>query len=150
MKTCIVLKHHVIMIFHKKFILSQVVKGNFLRTNKDFCKAFLFLLWESVILIWAKSTCCRMSFREMPVYLFIQPSVAKGGMIKNANAFTLVLASDGHMWFAFRNIYFSPLGITGLFVLGISKALKWITWHKCFSFKVCRLNVYVQMIVSNK
>lgn len=136
--------------FPQKFILSQVVKGNFLRTKKDFCKAFLFLLWESVILIWAKSTCCRMSFREMPVYLFIQPSVAKGGMIKNANAFTLVLASDGHMWFAFRNIYFSPLGFTGLFVLGISKALKWITWHECFSFKVCRLNVYVQMIVSNK
>lgn len=68
-----------------------------------------------------------MSFSEMPVYLFTQPSVAKGGMIKNANAFTLVLASDGHMWFALRNIYFSPLGIIGVFVLGILKALKWIT-----------------------
>lgn len=68
-----------------------------------------------------------MSFREMPVYLLIQPSVAKGGMIKNANAFTLALASDGRMWFTLRNIYFSPLGIIGLFVFGIWKAWKWIT-----------------------
>lgn len=72
---------------------------------------------ESVDLILVKSTHCRMSFRKTPVCICIHPSVAKGGMIKNVNACTLVSAWDERVCFALRNIYFSLQLFKGLLVL---------------------------------
>lgn len=68
-----------------------------------------------VDLIWPKSAGCRISFRQTPVWLRWRPSVAKGEMMKNVNASTLVLTWDGRA-FAFENIYFSLWVASVLFI----------------------------------